>query len=258
MALYALVSAGGSPGVTTSALALALSWPSPVVVAECDPSGGDVLAGLFAGHLEARSGLLALVMEAGASPEAMAAGLWQQLVDLDGDGSRRLLPGITDPRQAAGLEPSWAALATGLAAVQADVIADCGRLDLYAASAPLLATASLAVLVLRPTLRQASKARQRIEMLTEIRGGSQRLALLLVGKGTHSGREVQRALGVPVVGSLQEDGKTASMLSDGTGSRRGIASRPLLRSARPAGKALREFVPSGSVLSAGPIEGWHA
>ena len=71
MALYALVSAGGSPGVTTTALALALSWPSPVVVAECDPSGGDVLAGLFAGHLEARSGLLALAMEAGASPEAI-------------------------------------------------------------------------------------------------------------------------------------------------------------------------------------------
>ena len=48
MSLYALVSAGGAPGVTTSALALTLSWPSQVILAECDPSGGDILAGLFA------------------------------------------------------------------------------------------------------------------------------------------------------------------------------------------------------------------
>jgi len=256
MALYALVSAGGSPGVTTAALALALTWPAQVIVAECDPSGGDVLAGLFAGHLEARSGLLALAMEAGASPEAMAAGLWPQLVDVDGDGSRLLLPGITDPRQAGGLGPSWSALATALTAVPADVIADCGRLEPYAASAPVLAAARLAVLVLRPTLRQASKARQRIEMLAEIRGGSQRLALLLVGEGTHSGREVQRALGIPVVGSLPEDLKTASTLSDGTGSRRGIAARPLLRSARPVGRALREFEPGSSQVGAGTMQGW--
>ena len=42
MALFALISAGGSPGVTTSALALTLGWPSRVILAECDPSGGDV------------------------------------------------------------------------------------------------------------------------------------------------------------------------------------------------------------------------
>ena len=56
VSLYALVSAGGSPGVTTSALALTLSWPSQVILAECDPSGGDVLAGLFAGHLAGDQG----------------------------------------------------------------------------------------------------------------------------------------------------------------------------------------------------------
>ena len=53
MALFALISAGGSPGVTTSALALTLGWPSRVILAECDPSVGDILAGLFDGHLHA-------------------------------------------------------------------------------------------------------------------------------------------------------------------------------------------------------------
>ena len=43
--LIALCSAKGAPGVTTSGLALTLSWPRGVVLAELDPAGGDVLAG---------------------------------------------------------------------------------------------------------------------------------------------------------------------------------------------------------------------
>ncbi|HXP22066.1 MAG TPA: hypothetical protein VN840_20655 [Streptosporangiaceae bacterium] len=255
MALYAMVSAGGSPGVTTAALALALTWPAQVIVAECDPSGGDVLAGLFAGHLPATSGLLPLAMEAGGSPESMAAAIWQQVVDLDGEHSRVLLPGITDPRQAAGLAPSWPALAGAMSALPTDVIADCGRLDPYPASAPVLGLAQVAILVLRPTLRQVSKARQRIEMLAEIRGGTHQLVLLLIGDGTYSGRDVSDALGVPVAGSLTDDHKTASVLSDGTGSRRGIAARPLLRSARPVGRVLRETLPGALEISAGVVQG---
>ena len=68
--LYALVSAGGSPGVTTAAITLALTWPSPVIVAECDPSGGDVLAGLLAGHVPAGPGLMEHAIEAGRNGRA--------------------------------------------------------------------------------------------------------------------------------------------------------------------------------------------
>ena len=57
MSLYALVSAGGSPGVTTTALTLSLGWPGQVILAECDPSGGDILAGLFAGRCKRPCGL---------------------------------------------------------------------------------------------------------------------------------------------------------------------------------------------------------
>ena len=247
MSLYALVSAGGSPGVTTTALALALAWPSQVIVAECDPSGGDVLAGLFAGHLPSNNGLLPLAMEAGRGADAAAAALWRELTDLDDEHSRLLLAGISDPRQAAGIAPSWPALAATLAAVPADVLADCGRVDAAPAIAPVLAAASLAVLVLRPSLRQISKARQRIELLTDILGSTQRLVVLLVGEGTHSAREVTKVLDVPVAGSLPHDGKTAGVLSDGAGSRRGLATRPLVRAAGVAGRAL-----AAAALAAGP------
>jgi hypothetical protein len=238
VSLYALVSPGGSPGVTTSALALTLSWPSPVILAECDSSGGDILAGLFAGHLPATKGLVSLALAAGQSPDAAAAALWHQLIELDDERSRLLLAGVSDPRQGAGLAAAWPVLAAALAALPSDVIADCGRLD---ATAPpyVLTVASLAVLVMRPSLRQVSRARPRVEMLTQIMGGPQRVVLLVVGEGTHSAREIGKALGVAVAGSLPQDGKTAGVLSDGAGSRRALAARPLIRAAGGLGRSLR-------------------
>jgi len=243
VSLYALVSAGGSPGVTTAALALSLGWPGQVILAECDPSGGDILAGLFAGHMPARNGLLALAIEAGQSPDAAASALWPQLIELDDERGRLLLAGISDPRQSTALMPAWPVLAATLAAQPADVIADCGRLDAGTGPEPVLAAASLVVLVLRPTLRQVSKARARVEMLAQMLGGPGRVALLLIGEGTHPPREVSRVLGVPVAGSLPYDAKAASVLSDGVGSRRGLQGRALIRAAGPAGRALREAVP---------------
>jgi hypothetical protein len=254
VSLYALVSAGGSPGVTTAALALALGWPGQVILAECDPSGGDILAGLFAGHMPARNGLLALAIEAGQSPDAAAAALWPQLIELDDERGRLLLAGISDPRQGTALAPVWPMLAATLAAQPADVIADCGRLDARGGPEPVLTVASLVVLVLRPSLRQVSKARARVEMLTQALGGSSRVALLLVGEGTHSPRDVARALGVPVAATLPHDAKAAALLSDGVGSRRGLQARPLIRAAGPAGRGLREAAegPSGQPARPGP------
>jgi hypothetical protein len=64
MALYCLASPGGSPGVTTTALALVLSWPGEVVLAECDPAGRRVLSGFLAQRLtdSPGPGLLGLAM----------------------------------------------------------------------------------------------------------------------------------------------------------------------------------------------------
>jgi hypothetical protein len=251
VSLYALVSPGGSPGVTTAALALSLGWPGQVILAECDPSGGDILAGLFAGHMPARGGLLTLAIEAGQNPDAAAAALWPQLIELDDERGRLLLAGISDPRQSTALAPVWPMLAATLAAQPADVIADCGRLDVGGGVEPVLATASLVVLVLRPTLRQVSKARARMEMLTQLLGPG-RVTLLLIGEGTYPAREVSRALGVAVAGSLPYDAKAASVLSDGVGSRRGLQARPLIRAAGAAGRALREAVPGSRARPPGP------
>jgi hypothetical protein len=238
--LYALTSAGGSPGVTTAALALALTWPAAVIVAECDPSGGDVLAGVLAGHLPASTGLVQHAMEAGRSARAAAASLPDQLVPLDENRTRMVLPGLTDPRQATGLAPAWPAVAAALAAQDSDVIADCGRLD-AGPGQPLavLAAARTIAVVLRPTLRQVWLARSRIDILSQLLGGTARLALLVTGSGAHSTREVAHALDLPVAAVLPDDPRSAAALSDGLGSTRKLMTGPLLRSAKTAGYGLR-------------------
>jgi hypothetical protein len=240
--LYALVSAGGSPGVTTAAIALALAWPSAAIVAECDPSGGDILAGLLTGHVPASLGLMEHAIEAGRDGSAAARALGDQLIPLDAGGTRMLLPGLTDPRQAAGLTSAWPAVAATLAAQCADVIADCGRLD-AGPGQPLavLTTARTVALVLRPTIRQVWSARSRVEMLTQIGSGG-RLTLLLTGPGTYSAREVAQALGVPVAAELPDDARSAALLSDGVGGRRNLTSGALLRSAGTSGQALRDHI----------------
>ena len=55
--VVALASASGSPGVTTTALGMALLWPRPVLLVEADPTGGSgLLAGYFRGHARVRLG----------------------------------------------------------------------------------------------------------------------------------------------------------------------------------------------------------
>ena len=240
MALHALVSPGGSPGVTTAAIALALTWPGSVVLAECDPSGGDILTGLFGGHLPARPGLLAVALEAGRGSAAAAAALQSQLVEMDGDFTRMLLTGITDPRQVSGLVPAWPVIAQAMSEQPGDVIADCGRLGAGEAPLPVLAAAATITVVIRPSLRQVAKAKPRIEMLAGLPGGPGRITLLLTGQGPYSAREVAKALGRPALGLLPHDTKTAQVLSDGAGSWRGLAGRPLMRAAQVTARAWRE------------------
>ncbi len=239
MTMYALVSAGGSPGVTTTALALALTWPGAVVVAECDLAGGDVLAGLYAGHLTAPPGLLSVAVEAGGAVAAMTAEMAGHLVPLDDSGSRTVLTGLDDPRQAAGLSPAWSAIAGMLASHSADVIADCGRLDACDMQPlSILSGSACVALVLRPTLRQVARARPRIEMLAGLAGGLDRVGLLLVGEKGHSPKEIATALAVPVLAVMPADERTAALLSDGAGRRTGLAGRPLMRAAQQASRAL--------------------
>lgn len=238
MTMYALTSAGGAPGVTTAALALALTWPSRAIVAETDPGGPAVLAGLFAGHVDATRNIGNVAYEAGTIDSA-AAEIASQLIDLDGTGTRLLLPGVADPRQAAAISPAWPVLAGALARTPGTVFADCGRFDGTPAQAAVLAGAARVLLVLRPSLRQVARARGRLQMLADTPGNAAPVSLLVTGPGALNPREITAVLGTPVTGVLPDDARTAAVLSDGQGRRTGLQNSRLLRAAGAAGKALR-------------------
>jgi hypothetical protein len=223
MAVIALTSAKGSPGVTAAALTLTLTWPGEVVLAECDPAGGSILAGYLAGALPADRGVRELAVAA-LRGEDLRQHWWGQLVDLHPPHRRRLLlPGITDPAQSGTLRPVWDRLAEFFADLERtdgyDVIIDCGRLATPNPPWPLLLRADVVLLTLRPTLPGMSAAvptvRALRHQLAEQGAGIGSLALLLTGGGDQRGRTVATELATTVLAELPDDPRTARVLSHG-------------------------------------------
>ncbi|MEV7177161.1 hypothetical protein [Kitasatospora sp. NPDC093679] len=252
MAVVAVVGGPGAPGATTTALALLLSWPLPpgrkVLLAECDPDGGAVLAGALEGRIDAVYGLrnLAVADRRG----LLAQTVWEQLVDLSPEGTaeRLLLPGLTDPAQAPGLAYTWEPLADTFQALDGqgyDVIVDLGRSGATGPGAVLARRADVVVATVRTTLRGLSAARPRLAALRddlESAGpGADALGLLPVGEGPYPLAEAARELGVSALGLLPYAPRTARVLSDGgdTADRRFVRSE-LMRTVRSAADRIQE------------------
>src|ERR1700722_11022725 len=165
MALIAVAADKGAPGVTTASVALAAVWPRPVLLAECDPAGGDIAYGLPGADgtpLDPRRGLLSLAVAArrGLQPDQV----WPHAQKLH--GGLDVLAGVTSAEQGAGLEALWDTVGGLLARIpQADVIADCGRLGRDGPFYDLLAQAEAVVLVTRASLAEVIRLRDRATAL---------------------------------------------------------------------------------------------
>ncbi|MGW1966484.1 hypothetical protein ACWCPD_40240 [Streptomyces sp. NPDC001935] len=248
MAVIALAGCSGSPGVTTSALALLLGWPLEpgrrMILAECDPDGGAVLHGLLQGTLGDRYGLpnLSVAARKGEFGEAF----WRQLIDLNGEDGPRdsapdrlLLPGITDPAQAASFGSVWKALSQMFQGIEADhghdVLLDLGRRGAFGPSAVLADRADAVIVVVRNTLRGLQSAQARVRQLEERVGD---VGLLVIDEGPYPAGEVQRVLQVPVVATLPYAPKDARVLSDGDEQPRHFTKSKLMKTARTAGALL--------------------
>jgi hypothetical protein len=121
--LISFLSAKGSPGVTTTVLALASRWPAPTVVVEADPMGGDMLAGVGGAAVPATRTVLDLVVAA--RQAGVAAALPGQLVR-PAPHCPPLLAGVGSPAHAAAVP--WGQLGAELARLPGrQVLADCGR-----------------------------------------------------------------------------------------------------------------------------------
>jgi hypothetical protein len=238
VAVIALTSASGSPGVTTTAVGLSLLWPRPVLLVEADPTGGSgLLSGFFRGTREYDSGLIELALSSYDITDALP-GVVQTI-----EGSTAgFIAGTRSHVQSAGLRDLWQPLAGALADLDAtgqDVIVDAGRLGLVGAPEPLLANADVSLLVTRTTLPALAAARSWSETVTK--GAAWRDAcVLLVGEGQpYSSKEVASVLGLPVVGAVADDRDSAAVYHRGATTPRRFDSGPMVRSLRAMIEAIQ-------------------
>jgi hypothetical protein len=243
VAILVLTSCSGAPGVTTLAVGLALTWPRPVLLADCDPGAHQaVLAGYLAGHSAGGKGLLR-VAEAHRDRRALREVVIDQCLPLTPeDAHRRLfLPGFTRPGSAAHFAGVWEELSETwdrLADVEVDVIVDAGRIGSGGAlPSALLERSALVALVLGSSLRSVMSARVHLPALTEGRvgaGGSRGSTGLVLVDGGHpyGAGEIGRALAAEVLAQIPHDPAAAAHFSDGAPQHRRFEASPLVHALR--------------------------
>ena len=255
MAVIALTSAKGSPGVTTTALAMALAWSRPVLLVEADPAGGDIMAGYVRAQLPSDRGIAHLAISA--RHDRLAEEFNSQLIDIaqpKSTVSRVLLAGVSDPAQAATVAPVWDRLSThfgllGHADTGTDVIIDCGRLTSNYPPLPLLAGADFVLLVVRSTLRSVSGAKPAMDLMRQGLGTrADRIGLIVIEGGEYPAPDIAKALRTPAVATMPWRANEAAALSDGVGSLPN--SSTLLRAARTVQAKAADRVTAMAALAA--------
>lgn len=232
MAVIALASASGSPGVTSTAVGLALLWPRPVLLVEADPTGGSaLLSGYLGGTREYENGLIELALATG----DLRDGLAEVTGRIEGTNVS-YVAGTRSHAQASALHGLWQPLMGVLADLESagqDVIIDAGRLGLAGSPGPLLAGADLALIVTRTSLPAVSAVRSWIDSIKRGALDWREPGLLLVGQGQpFTSGEVARALGFPVLATLPDDSSSAGVFSRGERLNRKFETGPLVRGLR--------------------------
>ena len=229
--LIGLLSTGGSPGVSTTIAAMAATWPSPVVVVDADPSGGDLLAGA-GGEVEAsrEHGLLELVRlgRQGQIPPVLDS----QIVTLP--TGVPLVAGLGHPGQAGAV--NWSELADGLREVtHRDVLVDLGRWTMNYPAAPLLRSCDVVLVVVRTQLRGLRRTERTLPLIRDDierhNPGVGAMGLVVVNdNGPYAVADIARRLGVSALGEVPLDARAAAVFSDAASPTRGHSRSPLLRS----------------------------
>ena len=221
--LLGLVSAKGSPGVTTTALALAAVAGDRALLVELDPSGGSLEC--WTGTT-GEPGLIRVAngMRRAVSPEMLRA----HAVSAP-PGVRSVLAPTAGALAEATIAMTGDRLVPALAEQEATVVVDAGRWSRAQPTARRIAGCDAIGVVCAPTVEGVEAARWLIDPLHSTAVGP--VVLVLVGDRPYSPPEVAAVVGVPVVGVLAWDARGINaLLTAGAG--RGWSRSALARSAR--------------------------
>jgi MinD-like ATPase involved in chromosome partitioning or flagellar assembly len=204
--LVSLMSAKGSPGVTTTALCLAATaGERDALVVEADPSGGD-LECWTGPHGE--PGLVGLATTL--RPTLSTHGVLRYAV--------AAVPGVsavtgptTETVATAVLSQANSGLTRALARLDVDVFSDLGRWSPLQPTADRLSTGDVVLIVCRPTLESIEHARGLVASTDRVDVAG---VAVVGGIRPYGPDEITAALGLPVVGVLPWDPRAVLALLD--------------------------------------------
>ena len=242
MSLVVVTAAPGNPGVTTTALALTATAGErdDAIMAECDPSGGDV-AGWIGGAADPSW------VSAVASADRSWAGFCRHL---------RSLPS----GQQVMLAPSWSAHAEATIDEAADrfgpllasltdalVVADTGR---CVAPTAWHRRADEVVVVVRqePASAHATVPRidRSVELVRRLQAVARQVGVLVIGSRPYDPAEIAETADAPLVGAVPHDPGAAALLSGAWSLGRGAGRSRLVKAFRPVAAELVDRVTTTS------------
>ena len=231
MSCIVVCSAKGAPGATTTALALAMTWPATdrtVCVVEADVAGGSLAARWGLGY---EPGLLSL---AGAGRRGLDEELLlRHAQELAG------VHVLCGPASAEQARSAVATIGGHLAALGSagdiDLIVDVGRLWSTSPSLELARSAASSLVVTRSRLDQVQHVPSLARLLTEQRAAP---TLVSIGDDPYRATDIAEFAELPLLAVLPDDDRGARALGGAGGSERLLRRSPLLRAARSTGEAI--------------------
>jgi MinD-like ATPase involved in chromosome partitioning or flagellar assembly len=228
MSLFALASLKGAPGTTTLACLVAATWPLDrrVVVAECDPCGGD-LAARF--ELSTAKGCLSLATAARRDWDSVEVDSHIQRLP----GGLEVLVGGSSSEMALAKSVTWANVNQTVVKVAStvDVVVDLGRLAApYNESRQLLQSAQAVGVLIGPDQASVAHAMDQRELLSDLCG--ERMSVVIVGRGTYRPRDIESLTGMRVSAEVPHDPAAAAVASGASSGARRLARSVLVKSAR--------------------------
>jgi hypothetical protein len=207
--LVAVTSGRCSPGATSLAVGLAFAFKSitsgPATLIEADPHGGGLLLRF---GLPTSPSLATLAGEVGRaeSPTTVAG----HLVDFSGVAT---LTSPLDPLVARwSLDRSVPSLVRVLPTLPGSAVIDLGRLSPDSPAGPLAAGAAVTLMVTRP---YADEVQSALYGIRSLRAVGARIGLVVVGDKPYHPAELAELAGIPLIGVLPDDWRTARALAGG-------------------------------------------
>jgi hypothetical protein len=238
MSIVLLTSAGGAPGVTTTALGLSAAWGQGCLLADCEREPTQsVLAGHLGGADPTGYGLPALAT-AHREGQPLGTTLLRATMPLPAraDGPPRwFLPGFAGITASDHFTPVWPPLMeafheAGRGGV--DVVIDAGPIGRHGLPPALVQRSDVVGVCCRTNLRSLARLRLYLPVLgASLTDAGTQLGLVLIGPGRPYGsREIAAQFEVPVIAEIAFDERAAAVLSDGEVPPRRYAESPFSRS----------------------------